>query len=30
MWVVAGEREINLRSIGAWVIGRTGLRKADS
>ena len=30
MWVVVGEREINMRSLGAWLLSRTGLRKADS
>jgi lipopolysaccharide export system permease protein len=29
-WMVAGEREFNMRSLGAWVLGRTGLNKADS
>ena len=30
LWVVVGEREINMRSLGAWLLSRTGLRKADS
>lgn len=30
MWVVAGEREADFRSVGAWVMRAFGLRKADS
>ena len=30
MWVVAGEREVNFRSFGDWVLRRAGLRKADT
>ena len=30
MWVVVGEREVNMRFLGSWLLNRTGLRKADS
>jgi len=30
MWVVVGEREVNMRCLGSWLLNRTGLRKADS
>ena len=30
MWVVAGEREVNFRSFGAWALRAAGLRKGDA